>query len=158
MQHIAEKAATTEATQQKALKPYRLRAQLLQQGRTDTEMADSRLMNVRLKVYASGGENALHAHMSEDHTFLVLQGSARFYDENDVPTDVSRYGGMFVPAGAHYRFEATSAEELVMFRVGAKDPTFSGADRVNIRGQSMAGNSAENKTVQVVYKQGKFFE
>ena len=58
---------------------YRLRAQLLDQGRTNTFMAKSPNMWATLKVYASGGENALHTHPNEDHTFLVMQGRAVFY-------------------------------------------------------------------------------
>ena len=36
-----------------------------------------------LKVYASGGENELHAHPQEDHAFIVLQGRAAFFGPND---------------------------------------------------------------------------
>ncbi len=33
---------------------------------------------ISLKVYASGGENALHFHGGEEHAFIVLQGKATF--------------------------------------------------------------------------------
>jgi mannose-6-phosphate isomerase-like protein (cupin superfamily) len=136
---------------------FKLRAQLLKQGRTDTVMAQTDAMQIRLKIYASGGENALHTHLKEDHTFLVLQGSARFYDENEVITDVGKNSGMFIPAGAYYRFEATSKEELVMFRVGARKGG-EGPSRLNIRGEPMDGHSDENKTEPVIYKDGQFYE
>src|SRR3954470_7336721 len=55
---------------------FRLEAQLPQQGRTDTPMAASDKMWVVLKTYAADGENGLHAHPNEDHTFVVLQGKA----------------------------------------------------------------------------------
>ena len=32
-----------------------------------------------IKVYASGGENTLHAHNNEDHMFVILQGTAIFH-------------------------------------------------------------------------------
>ena len=61
---------------------FRLEAQLPQQGRTDTPMAASNKMCVVLKTYAADGENGLHAHPNEDHTFVVLQGEAKFYGPN----------------------------------------------------------------------------
>jgi mannose-6-phosphate isomerase-like protein (cupin superfamily) len=139
--------------------PFQLRAQLLCQGRTDTVVARSDTMQLRLKVYASGGENGLHTHAKEDHTFLVLQGRARFYDKDDNATDVGRNGGVFIPAGAYYRFEAISAEELVLFRVGAKiGAEKDGPSRLNIHGRPMDGHSQENKEVPVIYKDNAFFE
>jgi len=52
---------------------FRLEAQLPKQGRTDTPVAASDKMWVVLKTYAADGENGLHAHPNEDHTFIVLQ-------------------------------------------------------------------------------------
>ena len=49
-------------------------AQLLDQGRTNTVLAKTDNMEARLKVYASGGENALHTHFNEDHMFVIMQG------------------------------------------------------------------------------------
>jgi mannose-6-phosphate isomerase-like protein (cupin superfamily) len=142
-----------------AFQPYKLRAQLLSQGRTDTVLAQSDVMQLRLKVYASGGENGLHTHAHEDHTFLVLQGRARFYDQDDNATDVGRHEGIFIPAGAYYRFEAISTEELVLFRVGARTKADAqGESRLNIKGRPMHGDSAENKRVETIYKEGQFFE
>src|SRR6266568_3252506 len=68
--------ADTKAT---AKKPsfFKMRAQLLDQGRTNTALARTDNMWATLKVYASGGENGLHTHPHEDHTFIVLQGSDR---------------------------------------------------------------------------------
>ena len=60
-----------------------MEAQLPQQGRTDTALAASEKMWVVLKTYAAHGENGLHAHPNEDHTFVVLQGEATFYGPND---------------------------------------------------------------------------
>lgn len=158
-------ALQTDASPNEAAPPttsfYKLRAQLLQQGRTDTVLAKTDTLQLRLKVYASGGENGLHAHSSEDHSFLVLQGRARFYDADDKHTDIGRYEGIMIPAGAYYRFEAISSEELILYRVGAKTGKTTGgatAPRVNVGGGAMPGNSEENKRVPVIYKEGQFFE
>jgi mannose-6-phosphate isomerase-like protein (cupin superfamily) len=137
---------------------FKLRAQLLDQGRTDKTVAKTGNMVARLKVYASGGENALHTHPNEDHMFVVMQGSARFYDKDGGSQELQRHEGIMIPAGAYYWFEATSAEPLVLMRVGSRIGPQSTAGRINIRGEDMAGNSEENKTVPVIYREGAYFE
>ena len=52
---------------------FKVRAQMLEQGRTDTMLAATDNLTVRLKVYASGGENELHTHTQEDHSFIILR-------------------------------------------------------------------------------------
>ena len=51
---------------------------LLEQGTTYDPLATAENLWVSVKVYASGGENALHSHGGEDHSFIVLQGKANF--------------------------------------------------------------------------------
>lgn len=41
---------------------FSLKGQLLDQGRTDSVLAATDDLTIRLKIYASGGENELHAH------------------------------------------------------------------------------------------------
>ena len=147
-------------TQATAHKPsfFKMRAQMLDQGRTNTALARTENMWATLKVYASGGENALHTHPNEDHTFIVLQGSARYHDADGGHTDVGRHEGIMLPAGAYYWFEATSKEPLVLVRVGCRAGPQDAPNRLNIRGESMPGDSKENKRVPVVVRDGEFFE
>lgn len=150
-----------EATREKQDKKasfFKLRAQMLEQGRTNTPLARTDNMWATLKVYASGGENGLHTHPNEDHTFIVLQGSARYYDADGNTTDVHRHEGIMLPAGVYYWFEATSKEPLVLVRVGCRAAGRDPAGRLNIRGEPMPGDSKENKRVPVVYRDGEFFE
>ena len=125
---------------------FKLEAQLPQQGRTDTPVAAS-----VLKTYAADGENGLHAHPSEDHTFVVLQGEATFYGPNDESRTVGKNQGVLLPHGTFYWFKATSDEPLVMVRIGAA--AFDGVDRhgrINPDGSEMRGDSAENKQVELI--------
>jgi len=153
---------TTTATQPQAKTKkasfYKMRAQMLDQGRTNTLLARTENMWAVLKVYASGGENGLHTHPNEDHTFVVLQGKARYYDADGGYTDVGRHEGIMLPAGAYYWFEAISEEPLVLLRVGCRVGSGDGSGRLNIRGEPMPGDSKENKRVPVVYREGEFFE
>jgi mannose-6-phosphate isomerase-like protein (cupin superfamily) len=149
--------AGAKATDKKA-SFFKMRAQMLEQGRTNTPLARTDNMWATLKVYASGGENGLHTHPNEDHTFIVLQGSARYYDADGNPTDVGTHEGIMLPAGAYYWFEATSQEPLVLVRVGCRAGAKDAGARLNVRGEPMPGDSEENKRVPVVYREGEFFE
>ena len=66
-----------------AAQTFRLRTPLLSAGRSHNILASCKAatgaMNIAIKCYAEGGENEFHAHAREDHTFIVLQGRARFY-------------------------------------------------------------------------------
>jgi mannose-6-phosphate isomerase-like protein (cupin superfamily) len=137
---------------------FKLRAQMLEQGRTNTPLARTDNMWATLKVYASGGENGLHMHPNEDHTFIVLQGSARYYDAEGGHRDVGKNEGIMLPAGAYYWFEAISKEPLVLVRIGCRAGPRDPGGRLNIRGEPMPGDSKENKRVPVVYREGEFFE
>ena len=155
---------TTVATKQdkkaaaKKASFFKLRAQMLEKGRTNTPLARTDNMWAILKVYASGGENGLHTHPNEDHTFLVLQGKARYYDAEGGYTDVGKHEGIMLPAGAYYWFEAISEEPLVLLRVGCRAGGEDPRARLNARGEPMPGDSKENKRVPVVYRDGEFFE
>ena len=138
---------------------FGLHARLPTQGRADMPVAGTDNMSVVLKVYASGGENEVHAHPNEDHIFVVLQGSARFYNhERDIGT-VHKHQGVMIPRGAYYMFEAGEEEPLVMLRVGAVtakglDPN----DRLSVDGTYMDGFSAENKEVELLFESDATFD
>jgi len=107
---------------EKLAQTFKLRTPLLSQGRSHTILASSKAdtgaMNVAIKCYAEGGENEFHAHGSEDHTFIVLQGRARFYQPDQPERMLGRNEGILIPAGALYKFEVASEEPLVLLRVG----------------------------------------
>ena len=137
---------------------FKLRAQMLEQGRTDTMLAATDDMTLRLKVYASGGENELHAHTSEDHAFVILQGSACFYGPDGEIMELGPNEGIMMPAGNFYKFNATSTEPLVLLRIGS--PNFNKQPkptRISIDGNEMRGDSKENKSVEVIFKDGAFY-
>jgi mannose-6-phosphate isomerase-like protein (cupin superfamily) len=91
---------------------------LLEQGTTYDPLATAENLWVNLKVYASGGENALHSHGGEDHAFIVLQGKATFTFGDGRTSIVGQYEGVMIPKNVLYKFEADESENLVMLRVG----------------------------------------
>ena len=91
---------------------------LLEQGTSYDPLATAENLWVNIKCYASGGENALHAHEGEDHAFILLQGKATFtFGDGRVET-VGQHQGVMIPKGVKYKFEADETENLVMLRVG----------------------------------------
>jgi mannose-6-phosphate isomerase-like protein (cupin superfamily) len=114
---------------------FKVRAQLLEAGRTDAVLAASDHLTLRLKVYASGGENELHAHANEDHIFIVMDGVADFFDEDGPLVQLSRLQGLMLPRGTRYRFIAASEAPLVMLRIGSPNESAQDVDgRIDANG------------------------
>src|SRR4051812_45102857 len=84
-------------------------ASLLSEGASYDGLAAAENLWLGLKVYSSGGENAFHAHMLEDHAFVVLQGKAVFYFPDGTTKVVTKFDGVMVPKGVNYRFVADEA-------------------------------------------------
>ena len=137
---------------------FGMRTRLPTQGRADMPLAATANMTVVLKAYASGGENAVHAHPYEDHIFVVLQGSARFYNDEGELGTLHPHQGIMLPRGAFYMFEAGLEEPLVMLRVGAvTEPGRDPNDRIATDGRYMDGFSEENKEVELLYESDAIF-
>jgi len=117
MRTVTLQASATRAQTFNLTTPYLLR------GITSDERARSELLTVLIKVYASGGENRMHAHVHEDHSFIVLEGEATFhFDGEDNIRVLKPHEGVMLPKGTFYRFESTGQQNLVMLRVGASPP------------------------------------
>ena len=137
---------------------FNMRVPLLDQGRMDTEICRAGGMTARVKVYASGGENELHAHPQEDHAFIVLQGRAAFFGPNDEAVTLQPMQGIMLPRNSFYRFHAVDGAPLVLLRVGTPaNHRMPRPTRIAADGHVMQGDSAENKTVPVVFDAGRYF-
>lgn len=128
---------------------YSVKVPLLTSGRTNQVLASTDTVEVRAKVYAEGGENGLHTHTDEDHTFFIVDGEATFYGPDDRPTVVGKYEGILIPAGAFYRFQSTGDTNLVLLRFGADVAPTEGASapRLGIDGLPLEGKDPRNKQV-----------
>ncbi len=132
---------------------FAFEAQLPTQGRTNVPVASTDSMSVILKTYASGGENELHTHPNEDHTFIVPQGKAKFYGPSCEKKIIGKDEGVLLPAGAFYWFRCCSEEPLVMARIGAAaggSPVSERFHRIGVDGKKMEGDDPRNKQVPVV--------
>lgn len=146
---------------------------LLEQGTTYGPLATAENLWVNLKVYASGGENALHSHGGEDHTFIIMQGKATFTFGDGRTQVVGKYEGVMLPKNAKYKFVADEAENLVILRVGGGVRTETGLDNLTsfgtpkdvvaktsfADGEVKVGNDPKNgeSSKTRIYAEGKFF-
>lgn len=133
---------------------FSLKSQRLSEGRTDRVLAATDQLKLRIKVYAEGGENGLHAHHDEDHSFVVLDGQATFYDKDETSTVVNRYEGIMLPKGTFYRFLSSGDTNLVLLRVGAGRRS-DGNFRLGLNGVPLTRE--ENKHIDGVPVEGQFF-
>jgi mannose-6-phosphate isomerase-like protein (cupin superfamily) len=133
---------------------FSLKTPLLSNGRSNQQLAATDLLKLRIKVYAEGGENGLHAHFDEDHSFVILQGQATFHDEEENLTVVNKYEGIMLPKGAYYYFQSTGDENLVLLRVGAGREE-GGHNRLGTNGIPLTAE--ENHHIDGTPVPGKFF-
>jgi mannose-6-phosphate isomerase-like protein (cupin superfamily) len=146
----------TESTTTSGQQLFNLTAPLLAAGREDHLRAACDGLTITVKVYASGGENGLHGHKGEDHSFIVLAGEATFSFGDGATAVLGPHEGVLIPRGTLYRFVSSSDDNLVMLRAGApvSGPAW---ERVDADGNDFPGDSLANFHVEPVRLDGKFF-
>lgn len=125
---------------------FSLKTPGLTSGRSVNIVAKTDLFSLAVKIYAQGGENGLHAHVYEDHTFVVLHGQATFFlGKEKKETVVGPNEGVLIPRGAFYKFQSSGDENLVMLRIGAETPEKSDVWRIHPDGSSFVADTPERK-------------
>lgn len=96
-------------------------------GVGDLVLPGSETLSGVIKRYAEGGENKMHCHPTEDHSFYILEGEATFHIDDDANVVVAgRYEAVYLPRGTNYWFNSSGSTKLIMIRVG----TERGSDRI----------------------------
>lgn len=143
-------AARIDKDEKPQTKLFSLRTPYMKQGRITQLVAETENMWIHTKINYEGGENEIHTHLDEDHSFIVLEGQMSVFDEKGNELKVGKYQGVMIPRGAYYRYLNTGPENLVVIRVGAgiKGKKHGGEDmRVRPDGRPLVASSEENKTV-----------
>jgi len=136
-----------------------LRTQLVSAGHTKELLAHTDLMTMHLHCYGpKGGENGMHAHLDEDHIFVVLQGEAQFRGLAGPLPPVKKHQALFLPRGAQYCFSNESTEPLVMIRFGATEKSVQHGRRMAPDGSPIAGRGKQKNAVAPVFIENAFFE
>ncbi len=138
---------------------FSLRTPYMKQGRVTQLVAETENLWLHTKINYEGGENEIHTHLDEDHSFIVLEGQMSVFDEKGGEIKVEKYQGVMIPKGAYYRYLNTGPENLVVLRIGAgiKGKPQGGVEmRVRPDGKPLLANSEENKTVTPI-QDSRFF-
>jgi mannose-6-phosphate isomerase-like protein (cupin superfamily) len=156
--------ATAAARKQTNEKPkaytFSLKTPYMKQGRVTQLVAETENMWIHTKINAEGGENEIHTHLDEDHSFIVLEGEMSVFDETGREMKVKQYQGVMIPKGAYYRYLNTGEGNLVVLRIGSavkSQPQGGAAMRVRPDGRPLPAESVENKTLPPIEDSGKFF-
>lgn len=113
----------------------------------------------RLKIYAAGGENDLHAHPDEDHASVVLDDEAVFSDQAGNETVTRRYEGVFLPRGTYYRFRSAGTGNLAILRIGSSASLDGpGLYRTGLDGEPLRHNPSQRTAgTDTPIESGRFF-
>jgi mannose-6-phosphate isomerase-like protein (cupin superfamily) len=156
----APSATGTRGAAQPVIEPeiLRLRTQLVSSGHTKDLLAQTDAMTFHIHCYGpKGGENGLHAHVDEDHVFVVLQGEAQFSGlDGELPV-LKKNQALLLPRGSFYSFSNEGTEPLVMIRFGAMDRKAAGG-RLDPEGKPIPGRSKQHGVKPPVFIEGRFFE
>jgi len=145
---------TTTATAQ----PFSLKIERLSAGKAEALLGQADELEMRIKVYAEGGENVLHAHLDHDHSFVVLDGEATFYDQTGNATVIGKNRGIMLPRGTYYRFGNTGPGNLVLLRAGGGHKPKDGYPRaVGKTGPATPRLTPENSKRSGVPVPGEYF-
>ena len=137
---------------------FQVRPQLLQHGKKTHSLARTDLLTLGVQVVAEGGETNMHAHADSDAVWLVLNGRARFYGQDEQAVEIGRFEGLVIPRGVPYWFESASEENLVILRFGAKaqgGPT--GRIDYSERKYSVGDEQDSRPRFPAVVLEGKYF-
>ena len=114
MEAVAEKQEVERPRSYK----YSLKTPTWSRGRVTQLVAETDNMWIHTKINSEGGENAVHCHLDEDHSFVVLEGQMSVFDEKGNELMIEKYQGVMIPKGAYYRYLNTGDGNLVMLRIG----------------------------------------
>lgn len=135
-----------------------LRTQLVSSGHTKDLLAQTDNMTFHMHCYGpKGGENGLHAHIEEDHVFVVLQGEAQFFGIDGPLPVLKKNQALMLPKGCFYSFSNESTEPLVMIRFGATQKDASNG-RLDPAGKPIPGRGKQHGAKPPAFIANAFFE
>lgn len=151
-----------ELARMRAVKPATvdLKTQLLSGGMSKTLMCAGENTTFHMHCYSVGmGEkHGLHAHVEEEHLFVVLQGWAVFSGIDGKLPPVGKNQGIWLPKGCFYEFYNPGPDPLIVLRFGAIDKGANASLRVTPEGDPILGRSSQNpELARPVPITGQFF-
>jgi mannose-6-phosphate isomerase-like protein (cupin superfamily) len=137
---------------------FKLKTPHITGGRSHIPLAQTEHMTIGLNYYVPGRKNKLHTHPGEDHTFVVMDGQATFYNKEHQPTVLNRGEGIMLPENHYYYFASTGDKPLALFRVSAKKGNKPKVTRVDSEGNRRTDEEIDFIVVDGEVVEGQFWE
>lgn len=141
--------------------PFTLRIPMLNSGMSRDLLCSGENSTFRIHCYSTGmGEkHGFHAHIEEEHVFVVLHGQAVFSGLDGKLPITAKNEGVWLPKGCFYEFVNPGPEPLVVLRFGAQDADANASLRLTPEGDPIRGRSSANPDLAKPDPiQGRFFE
>jgi mannose-6-phosphate isomerase-like protein (cupin superfamily) len=140
--------------------PIDLRIPLLSAGMSRDLLCEGENSTFRIHCYSTGmGEkHGFHAHVKEEHLFIVLHGQAVFSSLDGRLPPVGPNKGIWLPKGCFYEFVNPGPEPLVVLRFGAQASDLAKMSRVTPEGEPISGRgSSDPERARPQAIEGRFF-
>jgi len=137
---------------------FKLKTPHITGGRSHIPLAQTENMTIGLNYYIPGRKNKLHTHPGEDHTFVVIDGQATFYNKDHQPTVLNKGEGILLPENHYYYFASTGDKPLALFRVSAKKGNKPKAVRVDTEGNKRSDEEVDFIVVDGQVVEGQYWE
>lgn len=139
---------------------FGLKIPLLSAGMSRDLLCEGENTNFRIHCYSTGmGEaHGFHAHIEEEHLFIVLQGQAIFSSLDGKLPPVGKNQGIWLPKGCFYEFINPGPEPLVVLRFGGHATNAQVSLRLTPEGDPIKGRGAmDPELAKPEIMEGKFF-
>ena len=140
---------------------FSLKIPFLSAGMSRDLLCSGENSTFRIHCYSTGmGEkHGFHAHIEEEHVFVVLHGEAVFSSLDGRLPPVGRHQGVWLPKGCFYEFFNPGPEPLVVLRFGAQASDANASLRLTPEGEPIKGRtSADPERARPEVIPGRFFE
>ena len=138
-----------------------LRIPLLAGGMSRDLLCSGENSTFRIHCYSTGmGEaHGFHAHLEEEHLFVVLHGEAVFSGLDGRLPPIGKNKGIWLPKGCFYEFFNPGPEPLVVLRFGAQEAGLGKMQRLTPDGEPIRGRETSNpELARPEVLEGQFFE
>ena len=138
-----------------------LKIPMLAAGMSRDLLCEGENSNFRIHCYSTGmGEaHGFHAHIEEEHLFIVLHGQAIFSSLDGRLPPVGTNKGIWLPKGCFYEFINPGPEPLVVLRFGAHATQAHVSLRLTPEGDPIKGRGAmDPELAKPQVMEGQFFE
>lgn len=136
---------------------FKLKTPLLTGGRSHMPLAKTDQVSVGLNYYVPGRKNTLHTHPGEDHTFVVMDGEATFYDKAEKATILKKGEGIMLPEGWYYWFQSTGQKPLALLRFSARKGNPK-VVRVDVKGRTREEDEEGYRNVDGAPVDGQYWD